>query len=92
MLTKVTPAGMLTATGVVLLVVVPVPSRPSLLVPQQNAIPALLRAHVCVPPVLICEKLPQLTGIGVIDRVSVRVLVLVRVLVAVRVLVDVLAD
>ena len=42
-----------------------------------------------MPPVLIWVKLPQLTGMGVIERVSVRVLVDVRVLVPARVFVRV---
>ena len=43
---NVNPNGMITAVGVVLPVVVPVPSCPFAFAPQQNVVPALVRAQV----------------------------------------------
>jgi hypothetical protein len=40
------PLGMLTATGVALLVVVPLPSAPGEFPPQQYAVPIVVRAQV----------------------------------------------
>jgi len=52
-LTKLTPWGDTTGVGVGLLVVLPFPSSPSWLSPQQNAVPAKLTAQL--------ENIPALT-------------------------------
>ena len=64
---NVTPLGILTVTGVVRSQVVPSPSVPTELPPQQYAAPALVSAQVC-PPLAVIEvnvtPAGMLTAIG----------------------------
>ena len=54
---KVTPAGMVTATGMLRWVVVPLPSSPYIPYPQQYTVPVVVRAQLCLlPPAPIDAK------------------------------------
>src|ERR1035437_5924479 len=67
---KVTPAGMVTVTGVLLLAVAPpLPSSPSRLFPQAQACPLLSRARLCWPSAETALKVTpagMLTATGVL--------------------------
>jgi hypothetical protein len=71
---KVTPAGMVTATGVLLEVVVLLPSCSALFRPQQYAVPLLLSAQACALPVEIDEKV---TPAGVVTATGILLYVVV---------------
>jgi hypothetical protein len=67
-------AGMVIATGTLLLLLVPLPISPLELAPQQYAAPALVSAQVCSPPALIDANVTpvgMLTATGVLRLVVV---------------------
>jgi hypothetical protein len=57
---NVTPAGMVTATGTVLAVVVPLPSSPLLFWPQQYTVPVVVSAQLeLVPVAIVANETPD---------------------------------
>ena len=71
---KVTPAGMVTATGMLLSVVVPLPSLPCILDPQQYTVPVVVRAQLCPAPAPIDAKV---TPLGIVTATGALLLVVV---------------
>src|SRR4051794_21374257 len=58
---------LVTCTGVVLPVSVPMPSCPSLFAPQQYRLPSVVSPQVVVPPALTADQsVPEPTRVGVV--------------------------
>jgi hypothetical protein len=69
---KVTPAGIVTATGMLLSVVLPLPNFPNWLFPQQYAIFVLVSAHAKSYPACIDVKV---TPVGIVTATGTVLLV-----------------